>query len=78
MFKQFETISLDAFGVRSGPAAVYTLNEKLKVSENGLLCNDPNARLLLATGGTEVIFVGIVSAVPGDRTGWRLGMDHKF
>jgi hypothetical protein len=78
MFKHFETISLDAGGARVGPAAVYTLNNKLKVSENGLLCNDPDARLLLATGGTETIFVGIVSAVPNARSGFRLGMDHKF
>jgi len=78
MFKQFERISLDVAGARVGPPAVYTLNQKLKVSENGLLCNDPDARLLLATGGTETIFVGYVSAVPGARTGDRLGMDHKF
>ena len=78
LFKQFETISLDAAGARIGPPIVYSLNDELKVSENGLLCNDPDARLLLATGGVETIFVGIVSAVPNARRGFRLGMDHKF
>jgi len=78
LFKQFETISLDAFGVRIGPPIVYSLNNRLKVSENGLLCNDPDTRLLLATGGTEVVNVGVVSNVPGARTANRLGLDHKF
>lgn len=78
LFKHFETISLDAGGARVGPPIVYSLNDKLKVSENGLLCNDPDARLLLATGGTEVIVVGVCSTVPNARSANRLGWEHKF
>jgi hypothetical protein len=78
LFKVFETIALDAMGVRGAGPAVYTLNSKLKVSENGLLCNDPDANLLAATGGTEVIFAGYCCMVPSTQNGNRLGIDLKF
>lgn len=77
LFRLFETISLDAAGVRIGPPAIYTVGEWLKVSENGLLCNDPDARLLLATGGTAVRVVGHCHTIPAARSLWRLGLDHK-
>lgn len=73
-FRQFETISLDVFGVRTGPPAVYVVGETLKVSENGLLCNDPDARLILATGGTSVISVGVCNYVPTVNLP-KLGLD---
>lgn len=73
----YETISLDAFGVRAGPPAVYTINEFLKVSENGLLCNDPDALLLIATGGTDVITAGVCSRTPTPNNA-QLGLDLKF
>lgn len=78
LFRVFETIALNAGGVRAGGPAVYTLNDTLKVSENGFLCNDPDAFLLAATGGSEVIPVGVCSAVPAARSGNRLGIDLKF
>jgi len=74
----FETVALTPAGVRAGGPAVYSLNDILKVSENGLLCNDPDAFLLLATGGTSVISVGTCSVIPDARSGNRLGLDFKF
>lgn len=73
----YETVSLNVFGVRAGPPAVYSINEYLKISENGLLCNDPDALLLLATGGTEVILAGNCSKIPSARDP-RLGLDMKY
>jgi len=78
LFRVFETVALTPAGVRAGGPAVYNLNDILKVSENGLLCNDPDAFLLLATGGTSVISVGTCSVVPDARSGNRLGLDFKF
>jgi hypothetical protein len=78
MFRVFETIALTIGGVRAGGPAVYSLNDILKVSENGLLCNDPDANLLAATGGTAVVPVGMCSAAPNARSGDRLGLDLKF
>lgn len=75
LFKNFETIALDAFGVRQGGAITYNLNEPLKISENGLLCNDPDARLSLAIGGDPIV-VGICSKKP-DLDG-KLGFDLKY
>lgn len=75
-FKIFETISLVG-GVRTGPPIVYSLNDYLKVSENGLLCNDSDAELALA-GIPDPVVVGIVSAVPSARNQFRLGLDQRF
>jgi len=75
-FKAFETTALAA-GTRSGAATTYTLNEDLKISENGLLCNDSDAALA-AAGVTTPQVVGIVSAVPSARNGQRLCLDMKY
>lgn len=75
-FKVFETVALAA-GTRSGGAIVYAVNDSLKVSENGLLCNDSDGALLLAGVVTPVV-IGIVSAVPATRNGNRLGVDVHF
>jgi hypothetical protein len=75
-FKVFETTALAA-GTRSGGAITYILNEDLKVSENGLLCNDSDGALG-AAGVTTVQVVGIVSAVPTTANGGRLCLDMKF
>lgn len=77
LFRLYETVALDAFGVRAGGPAVYNVNEPLKISENGILCQDPDAFLLLATGGTEVIVVGVCSKVPTEADP-RLGLDLKY
>jgi hypothetical protein len=77
LFLVYETTALDAFGARAGGPATYALNEELKVSENGYLCNDPDPLLALA-GVTAPKVVGVCCAVPSQRTGNRLGMDLKF
>ena len=74
-FKVFETTAL-AGGTRSGGLITYALNQNLKVSENGLLCNDSDAQLALVGIPTPVV-IGIVSAVPSTRNGNRLCMDGK-
>jgi hypothetical protein len=73
-FKQYETISLVG-GVRNGPPIVYSLNDNLYVSENGLLTNEDTA--LAAVGITDPVLVGIVSAVPAPRNQFRLGVDGR-
>lgn len=75
-FKMYETVAL-AGGTRSGGAITYSVNEALKISENGLLCNDSDVQLGLA-GVTTPVVVGIVSAVPSSRNGNRLGADVKY
>ena len=75
-FRIFETVAL-AGGTRSGGAITYTLNDTLKVSENGLLCNDSDVQLGLA-GIANPIVVGIVSAVPSAGNENRLGADIKY
>lgn len=75
-FRVYETISLLG-GTRSGPLIVYVENQSLKISENGLLCNDSDAALALA-GVTTPIVVGIVSAIPASRNGNRLCLDCKY
>lgn len=75
-FKVFETVAL-AGGTRSAGAITYTLNDTLKVSENGLLCNDSDVQLALA-GIANPIVVGIVSAVPSAANLNRLGADIKY
>lgn len=76
MFRMFETIAL-AGGVRAGAAIVYTLNQNLRISENGLLCNDSDVQLA-AAGVTTPVNVGIVSAVPSASTNNRIGADIKY
>lgn len=75
-FKVYETVAL-AGGTRSGGAITYALHDSLKISENGLLCNDSDVELALA-GVTTPVIVGIVSAVPATRNGSRLGVDVKY
>ena len=75
-FKVFETTAL-AGGTRSGGAVTYTLNESLKISENGLLCNDSDVQLGLAGVPTPIV-VGIVSAIPDSENGDRLCVDIKY
>ena len=77
LFRNHETISLNAQGQRSGGATVYSLNENLKISENGLLCNDADNLLLVATGGGEVIKVGLCCKTPSTEDP-RLGLDLKY
>lgn len=76
-FRVFETVALNGAGARAGGPITYTLNEPLKVSENGLLCNDSDVNLA-AAGVTTPQVVGIVSAVPLARNSNRLGIDLKF
>lgn len=79
LFLVFETVVLSVGGVRDGSEGfiTYNLNEDLKISENGFLCNDPNGRLALV-GIASPLIVGKVCAVPHERNGRRLGMDLKF
>jgi hypothetical protein len=79
-FRVFETVAINpGTGLRDGGAGnlTYTLNENLKISENGLLCNDSNASLA-AAGVTTPVVVGIVSAVPTAANGIRLCLDFKY
>lgn len=76
LFANYETTALDAGGVRQGGAATYNLNESLYISENGLLCNDPPARLLLATGGARALEVGVCCKTPEDDG--KIGLDLKY
>ena len=76
-FKAFETVALNGGGARAGGPITYALNEPLKVSERGLLCNDSDANLNAAGVLTPVV-VGIVSAVPSASNGWRLCVDLKY
>lgn len=75
-FKMFETVALVG-GARTGGAITYSVMDAIFVSENGLLCNDSTADLILA-GVTDPVQVGIVSAAPATRNGNRLGVDIKF
>lgn len=77
MFRVFETVPIDAFGVRSGGALTYNLHDPLKISENGLLCNDPDARLALV-GIANPVSVCSCSAVPAARNNFALGVDMHF
>tara|TARA_B100000424_G_scaffold156512_1_gene119644 strand:- start:509 stop:1075 length:567 start_codon:yes stop_codon:yes gene_type:complete len=76
LFKDFEQFNLDGNGDRTVPAT-YQLNEELKVSENGLLCNDGDVRLLAKTGGAKTLIVGICCLVPTEQVP-KLGLDYKF
>ena len=76
-FRVFETVALTGGGVRAGGAITYVLNEDLKISENGLLCNDSDVNLA-AAGVTTPIVVGIVAAIPSIANGNRLCLDMKY
>lgn len=73
-FKVYETVALTPLGTRTGGPITYALNDRLRVSENGLLCND-SENDLIAAGVTTPVTVGIVSAVPSDSNNNRLCMD---
>jgi hypothetical protein len=79
LFRVFETVAISPGGVRDGTAGLltYTLNEPLKVSERGYLCNDPDGRLALV-GIADPVVVGICSGVPHARNGFRVAVDLKF
>ena len=76
-FKAFETVSLVGLGTRTGANITYVLTEQVKVSENGLLCNDSDANLVAAGVATPTV-VGIVSAIPTAANGNRLCIDLKY
>jgi hypothetical protein len=76
MFRVFETVALGG-GVRNAGAITYNLNDILRVSENGLLCNDSAAQLALIGVATPVA-IGIVSSVPVAANQNRLGVDIKY
>lgn len=76
-FRVYETVALNGAGARAGGPITYTLNEDLKVSENGLLCNDSDVNLA-AAGVTTPQVVGIVSAVPTTANDSRLCLDMKY
>lgn len=75
-FRFYETQRLVA-GARTGAAITYGPNDVLRVSENGLLTNDPDADLAIV-GITNPVDVGIVSAVPSESNGFRLTADIKY
>lgn len=79
LFLVFETVALSPGGVRDGSAGfiTYTLNENLKISENGFLCNDPDARLALV-GVAAPLVAGKCCALPHSRNGFRLGLQLQF
>ncbi len=76
LFANYETVALNGAGVRAGGPITYVLGEDLKVSENGLLCNDTDANLLAATGGTQALVVGVCSKLPVN--GGKMGFDLKY
>lgn len=75
LFRHYERIALALDGTRTGGPAFYGINDFLKISENGLLCNDPDDRLELATGGFA-LRVGICCVMPEYAAG-RLGIDYR-
>jgi len=77
LFRVFETVPIDVFGVRSAGSITYSLNEPLKVSENGLLCNDSDARMALA-GVAQPLTVGVCCAIPRPQNNFALGLDLKY
>lgn len=78
LFAEFETFGLNPQGQRDPNLPItYTLNEDLRVSENGLLCNDSEALIKLATGGAQVALVGVCSKTPTTENP-KLGLDLKY
>lgn len=75
LFTQFEEFNLDAQGNRTIPAN-YQLNDNLKVSENGLLCNDSDADLIAKHGGAAALLVGVCCKTPASDG--KLGLDLKY
>jgi len=76
-FRVFETIALTGGGARSGGAITYSLNQPVRISENGIPCNDSEVNLI-AAGVATPVQVGIVSAVPTSENGNRLCVDLKY
>jgi hypothetical protein len=76
LFKDFEEFRLDLNGDRTIPAN-YQLNQDLKVSENGLLCNDEDATLNAKTGAGKSLVIGICCLVPTTEVP-KLGLDYKY
>lgn len=76
-FRNYEKVALAADGTRTGGPAVYGFNNILKVSENGLLCNDPDGYLLLATGGAVTVPFAMCSRPPVVDDP-RMGVDMRY
>lgn len=77
LFKVYERFALNG-GIRDPNLPItYLPNEPLKVSENGLLCNDSNIELALA-GVVTPQTVGVCSMVPHQGNQFRLGLDLKY
>lgn len=77
LFAVYETVALTGGGTRIGGPITYLPNEPLKISENGLLCNDTDGNLAAAGIATPQV-VGFVIVAPSERSGNRLGLDLKF
>ncbi|HUW96486.1 MAG TPA: hypothetical protein VMW58_11930 [Anaerolineae bacterium] len=77
LFWIFETVALTPAGTRTGGPAIYMLNELLKVSENGLLCNDSDVNLN-AAGVVTVNIAGRCCMTPQDRNNQRLGLNVRL
>lgn len=76
LFTQYERFRLDGNGDRTLPAN-YQLNQILKVSENGLLCNDADADLIAKHGGQLALHVGVCCKTPTTNDE-KLGLDLKY
>ena len=76
LFEMYETTALVGAN-RTGASITYTLNQPLKVSENGLLTNESDGALT-GVGITSPVVVGIVSGVPRERNDFRLSVDLKY
>ena len=77
-FKNYETVALDAGGNRTNGAIVYNYGDELRVSENGLLCNDSDAFVQAATGAASSLLVGYCVDPPSASNSDRLGADIKW
>jgi hypothetical protein len=75
LFSQYEEFNIDPQGNRTIPAT-YSLNENLKISENGLLCNDTDVNLN-AVGVANPTIVGVCSKIPTEGSE-KLGLDIKY